>query len=140
MKRLAFRRVFWPPTWSMSSSEGPLVHRNSPRIIGITRMSIPEDLTLSRGYIPPQRETPSQKNHPLSQRYRSRSRNHALRGQPSQFSPGAIQELFTLRRNLTSSDKTHVFWQGLPEAWKAGLINPPIALQEMLVFTRRFPV
>jgi len=92
-------------TWSTASSEGQLVHRNFSRITGITGINVPDDLTRSRGYLTPQRETPSQKNRPLSQRYRSRRRNHAFCGQISQLFPGTIQELFTLRPNFASSDK-----------------------------------
>ena len=46
-------------TKRQASSEGPLVHRNSPRISGIAGKNVPVDLTRSRGYITPQRETPS---------------------------------------------------------------------------------
>ena len=82
-------------TWSKASSKEPLVHRNFPRISGITGMNVPDDLTLSRGYVTPQRETPSQKNHPLSQRYRRKIG----------FLAAVIQELFTLWSNLASSIK-----------------------------------
>jgi len=50
-------------------------------------------------------------HHPLSQRYRSQRRNHDLRGQLSQLSPGSIQELFTLQPNLLIPTRLSKAWE-----------------------------
>ena len=47
-------------TKRQASSKGPLVHRISPRISGIAAINVPDYLSRSRGYVTPQRESPSQ--------------------------------------------------------------------------------
>jgi len=104
-----FQGTSLPPTWSKASSEGTLVHRNSPRISGITGMNVPDDLTHSRSL-------PNEKH-----------RRRCIAGKSA------------LSRELSKSsslfDQISHLLTRLSHAWEAGLIYPPTAPQGMLGFT-----